>query len=1576
MLRRGGSARDAGTRAAGALRRAVLLLGLAALAVGIGWTAVALTRGAPPSADRARAAGSVADASRLLAADAAPVRCMTVQARRAAERESCLHRVRQELLHGRLELDEAVRLLEACAAEHPALGPALARHAALRGERDLARVGTAVVLPGAAAPHALPLDHYTDLVVDAFGALEAARLRYLASAGELHHRTGSIAGFVATMRGGGSDATARAAAARETAHRAALLSHLGEMETRLALDPALLALAREAVGATLALSEACEAAALRRSARVSTGAGVVTGLTGAAAVVVAAGATGTLAGGVTLAAALQAVGGSYLAYRSETPRRPRTGLIGRARPELPEAEEEPRRFERPDAAGDWADGREGGGQGEREEPRPEGEWAEAAGEAGEGEGEAFDDDGAATQPEPRRNTIPPLLPPPLAEAALELPPLLGAAATRQLRPVSLDEVQARIDEFLALGAAPAPAAASAPLAATTLDALVEEAREALGLWVERRELSAGFGSFFLRAELERLPAGRRAAALRAAGDRYARDREVYRGSAGLDDLRRRVARRLVVHCRGGDARGDLVLQACTDPTALALVVVAAARDAGLEPPEGSVLGVQAHGTGFEPVLYHAGRREVVSLVSGARTQGVVAPIYHPASFYFGFLLEHGYRPDIDPDEHLLVARADPVDRAAAESATAGDATAAGTAAAAERCEEARGRLARAVDRLRSLVGLGRPSGCARDEGDRVPSRDGAGRHAGGEGVRISIRRPSLPLPTGGGGKDGGSGTRGSGGGGSQGSASGSRGGGASGGGEGGASGGGSPGGRAAGTGGSAGGASPGSAAGESVAGRTGGAQSVAPRPGMAAGEGGSGTGSGSGAGDGGAAAGAADARAEDGSTGGRNEGEGGSSTGGGEGSGGREGGRGSGGSGGGGGDASGSSPTAATAAGSGRGEAGAGDAEAGRGGGGAAIDAALDLGRVARESAARGRATRDDAPLRLRPWRLRENYTFDPSVGGVHYADNEHALSRFGEDDRFITMSPSVTEEQRRMMEADSFPVYPATTDCAAGDLPPRRVFRRATGQGEGFRYAFCDHAESMVVFRTRDEAQRYARLAPPDRPLLLTRLASERIRRFEESHAVASILAFLDDPEVLRGRSTAELDSIVNTAGELLWLHETLEALLFLSMHELEGSAIRGHYYEMHRQVAQSPFMLGFVEAVHRFNARLASDPLRTLAWANALPPAHRLRFFRLYFMLGAPMHWPQRWETLERRYGDASHRLAAAGPVRPDTSRASLDFLQVVGDPTRVRVDWDAARPAGHATLRDTRVMEGREAAPEPRAAPTDAAEPQRQDTTVRRRAGTRGLGRAGEGEGLGPEFGRRPLQMIHIRVRPDRGEPDRPRLPEDNPTRPGGTRGRRVVQEQSASRQEAVLWVEPETFVEAILSAWDRPRSAAAAERVPPVVRFGPRLRERFLRDPDEKNLYEGRLAYALSQLTSGGWLRYAEVREAMGGEWSGVRAYDTGRFAAELSRNAMIVDQDQVRGTNYFQPGGVDIPADLVDRVRHSVSRYGTASFDLRRGPARAAEPLPPPDPASPEARAAREALLRSLELIARQARSAD
>jgi hypothetical protein len=1608
-----GSGRGSGSPIAAFVRRGAFLLGAGVLLGGVAWMGVSLLHGPVASFE---------DSPEASFTQGAATQCVAPWMRRALERESCSHWIRLELLEGTVGLDEAVRRLESCSDRPPETEVWFARQAALSAERvaaasafetgiaaaarlrragmgptgflpddytsalaelrasarlrsdfrevfgsltadDLERllgasdpttgaavvVGNGVVLreggmaaPGPGTEAASPLvvlsiADYTDRVVDGFQELEVARLRYLASAGERVRHTGSMGSVISSFRSGEADERPSGSVRRAAADRQEMLQRFADLERGLGLDPALLALGRVAVGSTLELSHACQAAAAQRHTRVRAGAGLAAGLAGGAVMVMAAGAAGTVGGGVVIAAALHAVGGGYVAFRSE-----RRAVAERdpARRRIPDptAEEEP--FRRPDAPEGQSGGAEGQGQGERREWDGAGDRDEAG--AGEGTGEEFEADDPHSEPK-RRNTIPARLPPPLPDGAVELPPMLDSAAFRALERISLSEARERIDEFLGLGSTREPEAQRQAelLRASGESELIEEAREALGLWVESRELSPGFGGFFLRVEVEDVPRGRRAGVLQRASDRYARDRAALRGSVDLEDLRERVAQRLVIHCRGGDARGDLMLQACSDPTALALVIVAAIRDAGLTPPDGAVLGVQARGGAFEPVLFHPDRRDVESLSSGAKVQGVAAPIYHPASFYYSFLVERGVRPAIDAEAHLLIVRADP-----------------GMEAGIEECAEARRGLARAVDWIRSLLGLGVPSrrgtGCGTLPGGGARAGEGETEAEGGprSGVHATISRPGLPRPTGGGGQGGGSGSRGSGGGGSAGASGGSSGG----------------------SGGGDGGDGSGSARSGTRAGSSGGAtRGVAPGGGAAQGGEAGGTATG-GAGGGGAEGGSAGQGARQDAVKERASAAGDGSGAAGGGSRGRDAANSAAEYGGGlteGGAGSGAGGAAGTAARSEAGEAGDPVAPLGAGDGSGSGER-LDLGRIARESADQARAARAEGAVRFRPWRLQENFTFGLSSGGVYFADSDQALARFRPDDRFITLSPSRTEEQRRMFEADSFPVFAADTDCSTPGLPPRRVFRRATGVGGAFRYEFCGRMESMVVFRARDDAARYARLAPADRPLYLTRLASERIDGFERSAEVATLHAFLRDPDVIRSLEPEEIDSLTAAAGELLWLQETLEGALFLSMHELEGSALRGHYYELHRQVAQSPFILEFVAAVHRFHQRLASDPLRSLAWANALPPEHRQRFFRLYFTLGGPIHWPKRWEALHRRYGQGPH----LAPLRASADdEPSLDFLQVTGDPTRVRVDWSEERPPNRASIHDRISRRGIEHTPDQMPEPTEEELRERQESNERRRGGTRGLGRTGQEDGLGPERGRRPLQMIHVRMEPETGEGNRPRLPENNPTRPGGTSGKREIQEESASRQEPVLWLSPRTFVDAILSAWDRPRGKAAeADRVPPVVRFSPRLRQYLLQEPDEDNLYETRLVHAVVILGAGGWSGYREVRDAMGGEWSGVRAFDTGRFAAEFARNAPVVDQDQVRGHSFFTRESIDIPADLFVRVRHSFSRYGTGSFDLQPVPAREPDGLRPSEPDLSDPTSGRSDLMRALRLIAQQSRS--
>jgi hypothetical protein len=130
--------------------------------------------------------------------------------------------------------------------------------------------------------------------------------------------------------------------------------------------------------------------------------------------------------------------------------------------------------------------------------------------------------------------------------------------------------------------------------------------------------------------------------------------------------------------------------------------------------------------------------------------------------------------------------------------------------------------------------------------------------------------------------------------------------------------------------------------------------------------------------------------------------------------------------------------------------------------------------------------------------------------------------------------------------------------------------------------------------------------------------------------------------------------------------------------------------------------------------------------------------------------------------------------------------------------------------------------------------------------------------------------------------------------------------------------------------------------------------------------------------MSVFTAGGWLRYEEVRDAMGGQWVQARAYDTGRFSAAYSGNAPINDQDQIRLPNFFTTSGVVIPEDLFEPLRTHYTEKIYGIFDLARD-LRVQPPVPLrglPVPAGDGAARSRENLLRSLEIVRRQARSND
>src|SRR5690606_13273122 len=122
------------------------------------------------------------------------------------------------------------------------------------------------------------------------------------------------------------------------------------------------------------------------------------------------------------------------------------------------------------------------------------------------------------------------------------------------------------------------------------------------------------------------------------------------------------------------------------------------------------------------------------------------------------------------------------------------------------------------------------------------------------------------------------------------------------------------------------------------------------------------------------------------------------------------------------------------------------------------------------------------------------------------------------------------------------------------------------------------------------------------------------------------------------------------------LVFQNALESALVQSMYELGGSSLSGYYYDLHRQVLQAPLFIQLAADVYRLNQRLASDPLQSLAWANAQPTLARQGFFDLYHTLGGMMEWPARWATLQNRYG------ATAASAPSQAAGRSLDFLQIL--------------------------------------------------------------------------------------------------------------------------------------------------------------------------------------------------------------------------------------------------------------------------------------------------------------------------
>lgn len=1412
-------------------------------------------------------------------------------------------------------------------------------------------------------------------VQEELAELDANRQAFLDATALEHHERGSVRAFLASARSfGRSDGVSTGAIDRSERARAVMLTRLYWLERRLGLDPMLYRSTQESVGNGLAIEEGCANEAVTRQRWVRGGAGTLTGLMGAAGYVVAVGAAGTLSGGMTIAAALEGGVGAYLIARSESirglelasarslpPAHPspsaeeesgteeegaiEEGRLGEPGPGALTGAEAPREVGESTLtdAGEELD--EDGQQDEEEEGSDAGRGDDSgeadfengallAGLAWEWEGldaEAVEEEtpGGFTEPGPRTNTIAAVLPDSSAAGLNELPPLLENAEIRELAELTLPEIQERLEAFLEQDNPTSWASFEEEeevLAPSNLEAMLSEAQTALRLWERQRVLSERFGPFFIEAELEQVSVRQRTEMMARAMARYNFDRSTYLGSSSIDDLRERVATRLVAHCRSPRASGDLVLRACTDETALSLILLAAIRDVGLSPPRGSVVGVQAFNRRYEAVLFDSLTNQVYSLTRGQVTEGVVAPIYYPATFYYSYLVDRNIVPDIDSDAHLLIAL--PNTEMSAEMY-------------AEECRDTRSIVRKAVEWVVSLVGIVSLSSNPCIDGGAGGSAAGG---PSGEGGRPNISM-SVPNPL-------------------------QRGGGGSGGGMGG------------GAGGAGGGMSPqgGSQGGSSGRGAGGGQAAQGSSSGSAEGSQG-GAGGGSGQQGGGAGSGSSGARASEDSIGPRFavRPESAGATGG----------------------APGSGSAAAGTQGGGSGSGGSG----GFGVGNIAVPGS-NLTEVARDvSVLIARYARSENEG-VAPWRLREDEgMMTGSMSRVMYADNARALERFEENDLFITLTPADVEAQRRMLDADNYMIFPATTECDAENLPPRRVFRRAAPGDPGFRYVYCDHDESKVVFREQKTAETYADYIPPDRPLYLASLATERLASFEASVEVQRVRSFLRDPNVVRNHSREELYAMVKAAADLLVFQNALESALVQSMNELGGSSLRGYYYDMHRQVLQAPLFIELAAEVYRLNQRLASDPLQSLAWANAQPTLARQGFFDLYHTLGGMMEWPSRWATLQNLYGATN----AAAPAQ--TGGRSLDFLQILSDPTRVQVDWSLERRS-RASISDTQIQEGVSRTPQIRPVPTLSTRPDGQLEERHLRGGTGGEGDVGEGSLLGSGRGRRQAEVLYLPLSAidgilDGRDDDADSKGDDNArlepgaeaasgrlareaalqtresqrtrSEAGGTRGAERVQTiESATLQEPILYVSPGTFVEALLSTWDNEYEAPAqASRIPPILRFNERLRAVYLRDFSPLGVYDNRLRTAMKVFSAGDWLGFTEVREAMGGSLVSVRAVDTGRFSAAYSGNAPINDQSQIRVPNFFIRGGVTIPEDLYEPVRRHYRDSILGIFDLTRvGQVPRAEAVASlPVPAGDDGAAGRSSLLRTLALIRDQAAEA-
>ncbi len=207
--------------------------------------------------------------------------------------------------------------------------------------------------------------------------------------------------------------------------------------------------------------------------------------------------------------------------------------------------------------------------------------------------------------------------------------------------------------------------------------LISEAQQAIRIWKEKKKFKEDFGDFTIQTELVTEPSLKDAEILYASYDKNFRSdlREIHQftqkskdPNQQLENLRKKLYEKYFHNYYRSNAKLiDYYLSGQGNCVSQTLITTAALENMKSPISTGWTYGVQNFSDHIQPVLYNRNTKEVIEIVSGAKIQGVRAPIYEPARLYADYLRTQNIDPKIDIDQEFLIADMDKKYQAAASS---------------------------------------------------------------------------------------------------------------------------------------------------------------------------------------------------------------------------------------------------------------------------------------------------------------------------------------------------------------------------------------------------------------------------------------------------------------------------------------------------------------------------------------------------------------------------------------------------------------------------------------------------------------------------------------------------------------------------------------------------------------------------------------------------------------------------------------------------------------------------------------------------------------------------------------------